>query len=229
MDTKATRARARAHVRTQMTHERAQTHVDHRTTTTALTANPGAMPGLHPLRVQCRARSRMLASERASVETRARASAVPLTVSSGVGKRPRRWHRRPRRRPHSARICARMWQLAWLRRCVAPRTLRWALVHPCALSRLRRFSRAMHDVLIYACFRAFVCVHEQGGHLDLPGVLSAFGFAPAGDSAAQVRSAYRRAALRLHPDRTRTAPLARQVECEEMFKLIQAKLEANSG
>lgn len=65
--------------------------------------------------------------------------------------------------------------------------------------------------------------------LDLADTLAEFGFAPAGTSAAQVRTAYRKAVMRLHPDRTRSLPLDKQVEAEEKFKLLQTKLQENSG
>ena len=65
------------------------------------------------------------------------------------------------------------------------------------------------------------------GAMDLPDALRAVGFAPtdATDPVA-VRKAYKRAALRFHPDRTRTASLADRVAGEEVWKLLGSKMEA---
>ena len=65
------------------------------------------------------------------------------------------------------------------------------------------------------------------GAMDLPDALRAVGFAPtdATDPVA-VRKAYKRAALRFHPDRTRTASLADRVAGEEVRKLLGSKMEA---
>ena len=65
------------------------------------------------------------------------------------------------------------------------------------------------------------------GAMDLPDALRAVGFAPtdATDPVA-VRKAYKRAALRFHPDRTRSASLADRVAGEEVWKLLGSKMEA---
>jgi hypothetical protein len=65
------------------------------------------------------------------------------------------------------------------------------------------------------------------GAMDLPDALGAVGFAPtdAADPIA-VRKAYKRAALRFHPDRTRTASLAERVRGEEVWKLLGSKMDA---
>jgi len=65
------------------------------------------------------------------------------------------------------------------------------------------------------------------GRLDLPGALAAVGFAPSdASSAAAVRKAYKRAALRFHPDRTRALSVAERARGEEVWKALGSKMEA---
>ena len=65
------------------------------------------------------------------------------------------------------------------------------------------------------------------GRLDLPRALAAVGFAPSdAASAAAVRRAYRRAALRFHPDRTRGLSVAERARGEEVWKALGSKMEA---
>ena len=64
------------------------------------------------------------------------------------------------------------------------------------------------------------------GAMDLPDALGAVGFAPAdATDPIAVRKAYKRAALRFHPDRTRTASLAERVRGEEVWKLLGSKMD----
>jgi hypothetical protein len=62
------------------------------------------------------------------------------------------------------------------------------------------------------------------GWADLPAALRILGCAPAGSSAAEVRTAYKKAGLKFHPDRTRSAALADRIRGEEVWKLLGAKL-----
>ena len=65
------------------------------------------------------------------------------------------------------------------------------------------------------------------GRLDLPSALAAVGFPPGDkESAAAVRKAYRRAALRFHPDRTQRMSAAERVRGEEVWKALGSKMEA---
>ena len=64
------------------------------------------------------------------------------------------------------------------------------------------------------------------GAMDLPDALGAVGFAPTDPTdPTAVRKAYKRAALRFHPDRTRTASLAERVRGEEVWKLLGSKMD----
>ena len=47
-----------------------------------------------------------------------------------------------------------------------------------------------------------------------------------GATPSQLRRAYHRASLRLHPDRLRALPTSRRAEGEELFKALGAALEA---
>eukprot|EP00959_Pyramimonas_sp_CCMP1952_P212387 4443902-Pyramimonas_sp.AAC.1 len=47
----------------------------------------------------------------------------------------------------------------------------------------------------------------------------------AGNTDADVRKAYKKAALKFHPDRNRQAPLRAQVQAEESWALITAKYD----
>ena len=67
---------------------------------------------------------------------------------------------------------------------------------------------------------------DIGGE-DLPGALRALGLGDVdeGDPAA-VKRAYRKAALRYHPDRTRGYTLEQRLKGEEVWKLLAQKMEA---
>ena len=70
-------------------------------------------------------------------------------------------------------------------------------------------------------------VAREIGRLDLPSALAAVGFAPSDDaSPAAVRKAYKRAALRFHPDRTRSLSVAERARGEEVWKALGSKMEA---
>ena len=74
---------------------------------------------------------------------------------------------------------------------------------------------------------ASAAVARTLGRLDLPRALAAVGFAPSdAASAAAVRRAYRRAALRFHPDRTRGLSVAERARGEEVWKALGSKMEA---
>ena len=74
---------------------------------------------------------------------------------------------------------------------------------------------------------ASASVAREIGRLDLPGALAAVGFAPSdASSAAAVRKAYKRAALRFHPDRTRALSVAERARGEEVWKALGSKMEA---
>lgn len=69
-------------------------------------------------------------------------------------------------------------------------------------------------------------VQSEIGSRDLPSALRVLGCVPSNDSATAVRTAYKRAALKFHPDRTRSAALADRIRGEEVWKLLSAKMEA---
>ena len=74
---------------------------------------------------------------------------------------------------------------------------------------------------------ASASVARSIGSLDLPAALAAVGFAPSdASSAAAVRKAYKRAALRFHPDRTRALSVAERARGEEVWKALGSKMEA---
>ena len=69
-------------------------------------------------------------------------------------------------------------------------------------------------------------VAREIGRLDLPSALAAVGFAPSDDaSPAAVRKAYKRAALRFHPDRTRSLSVAERARGEEVWMERMKRME----
>ena len=55
---------------------------------------------------------------------------------------------------------------------------------------------------------------------------ASLGANPTAASAAAVRKAYKRAALRFHPDRTRALSVAERARGEEVWKALGSKMEA---
>ena len=74
---------------------------------------------------------------------------------------------------------------------------------------------------------AAAAAEDDIGGEDLPGALRALGLGDVdeGDPAA-VKRAYRKAALRYHPDRTRGYTLEQRLKGEEVWKLLAQKMEA---
>jgi hypothetical protein len=70
-------------------------------------------------------------------------------------------------------------------------------------------------------------VANELGELDLPGALCFLGVLETGavGSARSVRKAYRRAALRFHPDRTRGLSVAERARGEETWKALGSKMQ----
>ena len=72
-------------------------------------------------------------------------------------------------------------------------------------------------------------MQSEIGWRDLPSALRVLGCVPLDDTPAAVRTAYKRAALRFHPDRTRGAALAVRIRGEEVWKLLGVKMETFSA
>jgi preprotein translocase subunit Sec63 len=69
-------------------------------------------------------------------------------------------------------------------------------------------------------------ISESTRGLDKAGVMRAFRLEVGSGGASELKMAYRRAAIRYHPDKNRNVGIRQRIFAEEAFKAISQKMEA---